>query len=374
MANLQGIYYDGKTSKAHSVDIILNANTIQFDAKYADPQKHIWSIGEMEDIGFTASDTLQIKYGDFPHQTLILKGENARRFHQFYPELKKDPIFHRVLKGNLFKVVFASLFLLIGTVLFNIYVLVPYVSEKAVVLVPKQAEITMGERMWPLYEANLNINEQKSQQLNAFFEEVGFESQYPVELYVSDLEHVNAFAMPGGKIVVFQGILDLMDSWEELAGLLGHELAHVEKRHSFKSICASLSSYLLVSVMTSDVGGITAVILESGINVQNLVHSRSHEKEADEVSLAYLQELNVDPNGLVELFEAMQAYSENDIVSADVAQALEFLSSHPATANRIAYLTNAIEKTNKTNYPENEDAAILFEQLKQGKSIDAFIP
>ncbi|WP_446914219.1 M48 family metalloprotease, partial [Klebsiella pneumoniae] len=81
---------------------------------------------------------------------------------------------------------------------------------------------------------------------------------------------VNAFAVPGGFIVVHDAILDEMEHHEELAGLLGHEIGHVQLRHSTKAIARSLSYYMLLSLLFGDVSGIAAVIVDNASTLNNL--------------------------------------------------------------------------------------------------------
>ena len=78
---------------------------------------------------------------------------------------------------------------------------------------------------------------------------------WPIKFSVINSETVNAFALPDGNVVVFTGIIDLMDDYDELAGLIGHEVAHVNNRHSMRMMCRNLAGYIFLSAVLSDVNG-----------------------------------------------------------------------------------------------------------------------
>jgi len=213
----------------------------------------------------------------------------------------------------------------------------------------------------PLF-ATLEINEAKSETLTNFFNKAGFTSDYPLELYVADDPVVNAFAVPGGKIVIYQGILDVFDTWEQLAAVLAHELAHVEKRHSLKQMSRSLSTYLAFSILTSDASGVSAVIVDNAFMVKDMSNSRSMETEADMVGFDYLQDLKIDPNGMVKLFGALKR--QEGELSGNMGKALKILSTHPLTDDRISYLQNRIDELPSLDFRERPDLEKYFEELK----------
>ncbi|MEM9823946.1 MAG: M48 family metallopeptidase, partial [Bacteroidota bacterium] len=244
----------------------------------------------------------------------------------------------------------------------------PFIAEQAVGLVSVQAEVELGDKMTETLFANLEVNEEKSETLTAFFEASGFESEYPIRLYYVEEPVVNAFAVPGGKIVVFEGIVDLMDSWEELAGLLGHELAHVEERHSLEAMSRSLSTYLVFSIMTGDVNGVGAVLLENTMMLQDLSNSRKAEVEADQKGFEYLLGQEVSPRGMIDLFVHLQE-AEPDL-GEQGNQLMEIMSTHPLTTDRIANLEKAYEDAGQPSFEEKTEAQALFEQLRAKEMSD----
>jgi predicted Zn-dependent protease len=143
---------------------------------------------------------------------------------------------------------------------------------------------------------------------------------------------VNAFAAPGGYIVLFRGLLDLTDSAEELAGVLAHEVQHILQRHVTRLLLEHASTGLLLAALTGDVSGTVVFALEGARLLGTLQHSRQHETEADTAGLRMLVAANIDPAGMVSLFARLRTAGQQ------VPDVLQYLSTHPDTAQRIATL------------------------------------
>ena len=363
ITKIQGVFFDGQSSKPNLVEIYLHENAISFEIDAAENIVKEIAIKDIENIDFSSTGNLQLKFGDFPFQTLMVEGaEDISTFKSNYPTAFSPSIYTQVLQGNVFKVVATSFAVMVGVVIFYLFVAAPFIAEKVVILIPQSAEIVLGEKMTEPLFATLDINESKSETLTNFFNEAGFTSDYPLELYVADDPVVNAFAVPGGKIVIYQGILDVFDTWEQLAAVLAHELAHVEKRHSLKQMSRSLSTYLAFSILTSDASGVSAVIIDNAFMVKDMSNSRSMETEADMVGFNYLQDLAIDPNGMVKLFEALK--SQEGELSGNMGKALKILSTHPLTDDRINYLQTRIDELPSQDFRERPDLEKYFEELK----------
>lgn len=371
MAIIKGKYLDGKSSKPNTVDVKLNPHFIEFSETtepFFSDKKAInerWAIHELEDIAFSRSNTIHIKYGKFPFQNLMIEApKDIKTFSSYYPSLQqKNHLFESVLKGNPFKVLIGSAVVLIAIVVTYFYLLAPIVANKIAVFVPKNVEIQLGNQTYNKLAPSLDINEQKSAQLNDFFDALGFQSQYPVEIYLSDKKMVNACALPGGKMIFFQGILDKMDSWEELAGVMAHELAHIEQRHSLKTIAKQLSSYLAISAITSDLSGVSAVLFDASLNINSLSNSRSQEREADEIGFQYLINQNIDPQGMIDLFGKINT-PDFSFAGKKGKKAFEYLSSHPLTEKRIQYLEEQNKTIEQKQYLDRPQIKRLFHLLK----------
>ena len=171
------------------------------------------------------------------------------------------------------------------------------------------------------------------------------------ELHVIEDGSVNAFAMPGGFIVIHTALLLQADRPEEIIGVLAHEVAHVTRRHSVRQIISTLGFYTIVSTLLGDISGLTALLIDSGTMLATLQFSRDFEREADDVGWGYLTDAGIDPRGMITFFERIQDIeppSERESTSESVSS---ILSSHPATQERIAYLKGKLETYNLRTLP-----------------------
>jgi predicted Zn-dependent protease len=155
------------------------------------------------------------------------------------------------------------------------------------------------------------------------------ESEFTYDVHVVDAEIVNAFALPGGEIVVYTGLMRAADTPEQLAAVLAHEMAHVDRRHGMRRIAQSIGVIGAVQLLFGDVSGISAVAIEvlraSTINA----YSRDQEREADSDGVATLARAKIDPKALAEFFALLQKREPS------LPSALNWLGTHPDLAKRI---------------------------------------
>ena len=142
---------------------------------------------------------------------------------------------------------------------------------------------------------------------------------------IKDDSTLNAFCTPGGFIYVYSGIIKYLDNETELAGVMGHEMAHADRRHSAK---AMIEQYGLVSLISILTGGNPGQIASLSANLILLKYSRDHETEADDYSVRFLYPTVYDPRGAKYFFEKIGSQG----VPA-------FLSTHPDPGNRVTDIT-----------------------------------
>ena len=154
--------------------------------------------------------------------------------------------------------------------------------------------------------------------------------KYNVTILKSPVE--NAFALPGGKIVILTGIIQKVDSAEELAGILAHEIMHVEKRHAMRQMISQLGLFTLFQLVLGNSADAGSVILEMGTELLSLGYSRSMETEADYEGIKLLSSAQVPADGMIRFFEKM---SENE----KELQSMQWLLTHPLSKKRAEELT-----------------------------------
>ncbi len=158
------------------------------------------------------------------------------------------------------------------------------------------------------------------------------------EVRVFEDKNVNAFALPGGKIGVFTGLLKVATSQDQLAAVIGHEVAHVIAGHSNERY----SEAKLAGVGQSAVGqwtGVNPELLGMATGVFFLLpHSRTHEAEADVLGMDYMAAAGFDPRASITLWENMAEASGGN-------KPAEILSTHPSDETRIRGLKKRLAKT-----------------------------
>ncbi|MEP7153802.1 MAG: M48 family metallopeptidase [Nitrospira sp.] len=148
---------------------------------------------------------------------------------------------------------------------------------------------------------------------------------YKFQVSVVQSPVVNAFALPGGYVVVFTGLLKKADSGEEVAGVLSHELNHVLQRHGLERMVKMLGLAAVVSIVVGDQQGLIGLAKELGLNLVTLKFGREQETEADVTGIRLLSDARIAPEGMIGFFERL---SEKDKAR------VELFSTHPMSAAR----------------------------------------
>jgi len=374
---MEAIYFDGKSSKPYKVQISETGDGIHivFNEEGNHSTK-FWKLTDIKPESFNSGDKVILSYGDFPFEKLEITGDDAHSFLEASMENESgiEKLYYLISQANGLRLVLISMGVIISVVYAYIFYISPYIGEKAVNIIPQDIEIKTGEAVYRNMSYLIDKDSINSQLLTDFYKACNFKSEYPVRLTYANNDIVNAFALPGGHIVIYKGLIDKTKCWDELAALMGHELAHVNQRHSFKQLTRSLSSYLILSVLTGDVAGMSSVMLENASQLNQMANSRIHEKEADVVGLDYLQESGIRPQAMMDLFERLlEASILNDEFmdhQQKVEENLEFLSSHPLTRKRIEYIEQLISADSKFNYNAVDilEAHEIWDQLTSQKT------
>lgn len=159
-------------------------------------------------------------------------------------------------------------------------------------------------------------------------------SGYEFKFHILQDTNVNAFAIPGGHVVIMTGLLERARTPEEVAGVLAHELAHVTRRHSLRNMVKSAGLTVVFQMLLGDAAGLMGLATEGSRYLLGQKFSRDFEREADETGWGYLLEAKINPQGLIGFFELMK-----EIAAASGAGALEdslaLVNTHPPTQERM---------------------------------------
>ncbi|WP_185196564.1 M48 family metallopeptidase [Pontibacter sp. Tf4] len=307
-----------------------------------DSGTEIWHLDQIHKSEFNDATTV-LEYGGFPRQSIAVFEQGFREVLEMkfsgasFLRSKYDSFQRTGVKG----LVIGGVSLLVLAIVLFVWG-IPALAEKAAAHFPEEYERAMGEQLYHQMMMGHTVDSAKTAALQEYVAALHVESDFPVQVTVVKNDQVNAFAIPGGFVVVHDAILDEMEHHEELAGLLGHEIGHVQMRHSTKALARSLSYYMLLSILFGDVSGIAAVIVDNASTLTNLEYSRSAETDADKAGLELLVQNNLNPQGMVWLMERLQS---------DAPEFLKFISTHPATQDRINEIESHIPETNYKPVP-----------------------
>jgi beta-barrel assembly-enhancing protease len=173
---------------------------------------------------------------------------------------------------------------------------------------------------------------------------------YKFQVTVVKSDVVNAFALPGGYIVVFTGLMKKADSGEEVAGVMGHELNHVLQRHGLERIVKQLGLVAVVSIVLGNHQGLAGMMKQLGVELLTLKFGREQEIEADLTGLQLLHRAKIDPSGMIRFFEQLSEKDEGRT---------EWLSTHPMSGARAERL-----KAELAAMPKMTPAPFSFDWIK----------
>ena len=241
---------------------------------------------------------------------------------------------------------------LIGLLLAFIIALVAargWIVEKIADRIPVSWEIKMGEQFYSQIKTeNKLVNDHgRSNQVAAItkplIEAVG-ETGYPFHFHIIEDTNINAFAVPGGHIFIHTGLLAAADTPEEIAGVLGHEIAHVTERHGFRNIINAAGLYLIVQFFFGDTSGLTAVLADGSQMLLRQSYSRDFERQADDAGWQYLVKANIDPRGMIRFFNRLK---EEEAKNPALRGSLQLLNTHPTSGERMRRLEEKWKKLDR---------------------------
>jgi len=350
-----GSYYNSLHSEPVEATVLMYEKNIAIGFRFADGNNCTlnWDIRDVEVVFDNRLQATKITSLTEPGGKLTINGKNAKDFIvQAQEELnkpwhKKD----RTIEWGRNLLIFFG----ISSVLLTAYFLmVPWLSEKLAFTVSVKTEEQFGDAVYDALALSTQEDKLATTVLNDFFKEMKVATAYNIRITVVNSDVVNAFALPGGNIVVYGALLNKLKNYPELAALLSHEFTHVNNKHSTKSIFRQMGSKVFISLLFGKFGSVTSVMIDQADKFKSLNFSRNLEKEADLNGLEILKERKIDPEGFAALFKQL-----ND--SGPSPSVPEFLGSHPDIDNRIIYIRDA---SKNAIVEENTQLKTIFEKIK----------
>lgn len=233
----------------------------------------------------------------------------------------------------------------------------PYTGEEQYVAMSKEQEIALGLQAVPEMEQQFG-GEDPDQQAQALLDEVCAdlitandlqETEYPFECtLLADTQTINAFALPGGQVFITAALFDQLENVDQLAGVMGHEIAHAVARHSAQQMAkaqltqgltgaAVIATYDPDNPSTQQTAAVAALIGQ----VVNMRFGREDELESDVLGVRYMDNAGYEP---CEMLTVMEILAE----AGGPNRQPEFFSTHPNPENRMENIRAAIEATGNT--------------------------
>lgn len=217
---------------------------------------------------------------------------------------------------------------------------VPFTKRSQLILVSSQEEMQLGAQAFrevlakePVVKSQRYVGpvERIGERLARVVDQAEYQWEFAV---IDDPMQVNAFALPGGKVAVYTGILPVARDSDGLAVVMGHEIAHVVARHGAERISQGLATQLGASVLGAAVGGspnANLILAAYGLGTQLgvlLPYGRTQESEADRIGLILMAKAGYDPRAALGFWERMAG------ASGEGGGPPEFLSTHPSHETR----------------------------------------
>jgi Zn-dependent protease with chaperone function len=270
------------------------------------------------------------------HRLAVVDKQAAEAFlHQCPPSLRQqNQRYHqeKQLWQMKWAAVSVAVLLLLGGLLWGLFFSgLPERSLAAVV--PLSWEQKLGEAAFQQVEAEgkLITSGKAFDAVQSIGQRLTKGSRYAYRWYVKNDDSINAFALPGGVVVVHTGLIKATKDAEELAGVLAHEVQHVELRHSLQGLIHAAAWGTTLALITGDPTGLATII---AFQAGSLKHSRDLERQADENGLKALVRAGIAPDGMPRFFNTL-AQKESEKAGADLPA---ILSTHPNSQDRQADL------------------------------------
>ncbi len=238
----------------------------------------------------------------------------------------------------------------------------PVTGKSQLMLMSEEQEVNIDKQQSP-FQISSDYGDLQDKKLNAYIDRTGqrlakltHRPQMPYAFHAVNAVYINAYAFPGGTIATTRGILLQLENEAELAALLGHELGHVNARHTAERMSKN-------AITSSVIGGLAAVAgaqdsryagIASGIGMLGAgallaFYSRDNERQADDLGMEYMVRADYGTNGMVGLMEMLNSMSKHRLSASQL-----LFSTHPMSSER--YQTSI--KTAASKYPTARDLPV----------------
>jgi Zn-dependent protease with chaperone function len=223
----------------------------------------------------------------------------------------------------------------------------PAAAERIAVRIPIETEAAIGRQALEWFDAQgwfkpTNLDETTQRNIRAGFDrlrrDLPLKDRYRLEFRASKAFGANAFALPGGTIVITDGMVLAADSREEVLAVLAHEIGHVELRHAMRSVLQDSAIAVAAAAVTSDAASLSAAVAGMPVLLARTKYSREFESSADEYAFSLLKRKGYSPEAFAAIMERLAAKEGGG------GGSFAYVSTHPLTEERVRRARNAAKE------------------------------
>lgn len=224
----------------------------------------------------------------------------------------------------------------VGMLLVGYFYGLPAAADRVVRYIPVETEQALGDQVTHWLEKeewvkasrlSQDIRSEITQGFGRLIEDLPRKEDYQLRFYASSILGPNAFALPGGILVVTDDMVNLCASTEEMLAVLAHEIGHVEERHVMKGILQQSAVAVIITAVTSDASTLSAAVAGLPMVLVRMKYSRNFEAAADDFAFELLKQKGFSPAAFAALMERLD---EKQTIPAP----MKYLSSHPLSKER----------------------------------------
>ncbi|HUT49853.1 MAG TPA: M48 family metallopeptidase [Alphaproteobacteria bacterium] len=306
-------FADGRTANVREVELEFAGDALEIRQAGATLER--WPYREIALVEERFGDApMRLRHGEAAGRLTIAHGGLIRALITRAPQLS-GKLRHTLSLGGLTKWAMG-----VGATALIVYLLIAEMPAIAARVVPLKWEEALGEAVVKqvtfIFARKSNICAQPSG--TAALERLSgrltarLKTRYRFKLIVLDHKMVNAFAAPGGHIVIMRGLIDKAEGSNEVAGVLAHEMGHVVERHSTEGLFRAIGFNLIVATLIGNTTSMGSALAELGAGLASLSYGRAAERQADAIGVKLLNRADISGEGLAAFFARIAAGRKKD--------------------------------------------------------------
>lgn len=341
MKRWPGTYFDGETARSHRVEVEIRANAVQIYGQAGILAN--WDYDDLRRVPGTSRESSMIEVApsyDSDERLKLEDSDAVRALRVAHRHVDKRPPANRSAIVRALGWTGAA----VGALAFIVFVAIPALTPQIAAMIPIEKQVSLGEQVEKLISDVGLVGEtcttpEGSAALDKMTAKLtdGLDLRIPVRVNVVNSPIINAVALPGGRVLIFFPLLEQAESADEVAGILGHEIGHVQEQHPLKGALRSSASAGVIGLFFGDFAG-AGLVAGLGERLMNASYTRDAERDADQFAIERMAAANASSAEMAKFFARLRTKVGDGGVLGG------YLASHPSFSEREAALTAAAIK------------------------------